>query len=366
MRISERAEPEVRGSIQRDRCAPGAAVQARRARTANTALLSRSPRVALPRWPVAKARSRRSRIMWSTIRSCAAASRVRPCTLSLASCSPQRGRLIGNVRQLRIETAARETLQRQAHVKSFNAGKQLGAIKKPSSLAERRDQDTPDLLRRALIARGVTTTIIASTTASCLYFQMTPSERFHAHFHAFMDPMFESIKDEPAIIQAFITTIWFLSVIPVVAFPYAVVLSAFDLSMEVAAGIVPTVVGHKLLFNSKWEPAWSRAMEHLGRLAPFLLLLIPAVLYGDLSGLVGRPVAPAVVPQVEKESKRTLLGEDAGEVALGRLMGRLCLLGLVIGGFINPLLFPLALAFYPLYFLVCEPWPWPTGRFSSR
>ena len=101
-------------------------------------------------------------------------------------------------------------------------------------------------------------------------------------------------------------------------------------------------------------------MEHLGRLAPFLLLLIPAVLYGDLSGLVGRPVALAaddhvgLVPQVEKESKRTLLGEDAGEVALGRLMGRLCLLGLVIGGFINPLLFPLALAFYPLYLLVCE------------
>ena len=62
-------------------------------------------------------------------------------------------------------------------------------------------------------------------------------------------------------------------------------------------------------------------------------------------------VAPAVVPQVEKGSKRTLLGEDAGEVALGRLMGRLCLLGLVIGGFINPLLFPVALAFYPLYFL---------------
>ena len=184
---------------------------------------------------------------------------------------------------------------------------------------------------------------------------MTPSERFHAHFHAFMDPMFESIKDEPAIIQAFITTIWFLSVIPVVAFPYAVVLSALDLSMEVAAGIVPAVVGHKLLFNSKWEPAWSRAMEHLGRLAPFLLLLIPAVLYGDLSGLVGWPVAPpaddhvGLVPQVEKESKRTLLGEDAGEVALGRLMGRLCLLGLVIDGFINPLLFPLALAFYPLY-----------------
>ena len=92
-----------------------------------------------------------------------------------------------------------------------------------------------------------------------------------------MDPMFESIKDEPAIVQAFITTIWFLSVIPVVAFPYAVVLSALDLSMEVAAGILPTAVGHKLLFNSKWEPAWSRAMEHLGRLAPFLLLLIPAV-----------------------------------------------------------------------------------------
>jgi len=248
-------------------------------------------------------------------------------------------------------------------VKSFNAGKQLDAIKKPSSLAERPAASSPD---GALIARGVTTTIIASTTASCLYFQMTPSERFHAHFHAFMDPMFESIKDEPAIVQAFITTIWFLSVIPVVAFPYAVVLSALDLSMEVAAGILPTAVGHKLLFNSKWEPAWSRAMEHLGRLAPFLLLLIPAVLYGDLSGLVGRPVAPAVVPQVEKGSKRTLLGEDAGEVALGRLMGRLCLLGLVIGGFINPLLFPVALAFYPLYFLVCEPWPWPTGRFSSR
>ena len=142
---------------------------------------------------------------------------------------------------------------------------------------------------------------------------------------------------------------------------YAVVLSALDLSMWkwrreflVFAHRGGPQAGCSTQMKMGTGLVARHRMEHLGRLAPFLLLLIPAVLYGDLSGLVGRrrrPVAPAVVPQVEKGSKRTLLGEDAGEVALGRLMGRLCLLGLVIGGFINPLLFPVALAFYPLYFL---------------
>ena len=50
------------------------------------------------------------------VRSCAAASRVRSCTLSLASCSPQRGRLVGNVRH----SSARLPLKLR-HVKRFNA-----------------------------------------------------------------------------------------------------------------------------------------------------------------------------------------------------------------------------------------------------
>ena len=199
-----------------------------------------------------------------------------------------------------------------------------------------------------MIRVGVMATTVPAATVACLYFHTTPRERFEKNMDALvwknmdalMEPLLKSIKDEPVIVQVGVTTIWMLSVVPLMS-GVALIKSALDMSVAAAAGIMPVAMGHTVLFNSTWEPVWSRAMKHLGAVSlPVLLVATPVYVASStdirsaLRGKPGQKAKPAPPSSGEEKNDMRKPGAAATTVKPNRSAdwGGILLFGFITAG----------------------------------